>query len=144
MRKKEIILNRYNRQELLQQYNKYDLDMKKVRKLQVGDESKIHKPLFWRNDVINAWCISGAVGTCQDIDFGCENGYWIGIYDTEYYGRRFHCYCTAWGGMCSFKFEKFFKSKDIENINDLNTQIKLLENLNTLIDEGILLLPEKT
>ena len=34
--------------------------------------------------------------------------------------------------------------KDIENINDLNTQIKLLENLNTLIDEGILLLPEKT
>ena len=65
MRKKEIILNKYNRQELLQQYNKYDLDMKKVRKLRVGDESKIHKPLFWRNDVINAWCISGAVGTVK-------------------------------------------------------------------------------
>ena len=34
--------------------NKYNLTLKTARKLEVGDESKICEPLFWRNNVINA------------------------------------------------------------------------------------------
>lgn len=34
--------------------NKYNLTMKKIKKLKVGDEFKIKEPLFWRNNVINA------------------------------------------------------------------------------------------
>ena len=33
--------------------NKYNLTMKKIKKLKVGDESQIKEPLFWRNNVIN-------------------------------------------------------------------------------------------
>jgi len=39
--------------------NKYDLTMAKIRKLKITDRSQIGKPLFWRNDVIGAWCIVG-------------------------------------------------------------------------------------
>ena len=37
--------------------NKYNLTMAKIRKLKIADRSQIGKPLFWRNDVIGAWCI---------------------------------------------------------------------------------------
>lgn len=137
------ILKKYNSDELNKTYNKYDLDMKKVRKLQVKDDSKILPPLFWRNDVINAWCISGSIGSVSDFKYSSENSYWIGIYDTNYYGKRFHCYCTSWGGMCGYIFDVFFKPNDIENENDLNTQIELLSKINLLIDEGIIGLPEE-
>jgi len=39
--------------------NKYNLTMAKIRKLKIVDRSKVGKPLFWRNDVIGAWCIVG-------------------------------------------------------------------------------------
>lgn len=34
--------------------NKYNLTLKTARKLEVGDESKICEPLFWRNNAVNA------------------------------------------------------------------------------------------
>ena len=61
--------------------NKYDLTMAKIRKLKITDRSQIGKPLFWRNDVIGAWCIVGAAGSDMDIQFGTDNEFWIGIYD---------------------------------------------------------------
>ena len=68
--------------------NKYNLTMKKTNKLSVGDESKIKESLFWRNNVINAWCISGTVGTDKDIQYGTDNEFWICIYDKPYYNSR--------------------------------------------------------
>lgn len=43
--------------------NKYNLKPSDINKLIVNDRSKIKEPLFWRNDVINAWCISKSIGT---------------------------------------------------------------------------------
>ena len=35
--------------------NKYNLTMKKINNLKIGDESKICEPLFWRNNIVGAY-----------------------------------------------------------------------------------------
>ena len=57
--------------------NKYNLTMAKIRKLKIVDRSKVGKPLFWRNDVIGAWCIVGSAGNKMDVVFGTDNEFWI-------------------------------------------------------------------
>lgn len=120
--------------------NKYNLTMKKIHKLKVGDESKINEPLYWRNNVVNAWCISKSIGTDQDRRYGTDNEYWIGVYDKPYYNHRVHAHCNCWGGMGTYRFNKFYRDKDIEHENDLQTQEELLRTINMLIDEGILVI----
>ena len=61
--------------------NKYELTIKDIKKLKVGNRSLLCEPLFWRNNVINACCISGSSGTAADHRFGTDDGYWIGIYE---------------------------------------------------------------
>ena len=122
--------------------NKYNLTMKKINKLSVGDESKIKEPLFWRNNVINAWCLSKFIGTDRDVKYGANNDIWIGIYDKPYYNKRVHTRCDCFGGMCTYKFDKFYQEKDIENELDLKTQEGLLGTVNYLIDEGILVMED--
>lgn len=120
--------------------NKYDLTMAKIRKLKITDRSQIGKPLFWRNDVIGAWCIVGAAGSDMDIQFGTDNEFWIGIYDdnAKAYAGKFRVHLTSYSGMCGYKFNQFFREKDIENDNDLLIQEKFLSKINELIDLGIL------
>lgn len=120
--------------------NKYNLTMAKIRKLKIADRSQIGKPLFWRNDVIGAWCIVGAAGSDMDIQFGTDNEFWIGIYDdnAKAYAGKLRVRLTSYGGMCGYKFNQFFKEKDIENDNDLLIQEKFLSKINELIDLGIL------
>lgn len=59
--------------------NKYNLSFSDVKKLKVGDRSKVCEPLFWRNDVVNAWCISETtVKNSNDSRYGTYltgNGY---------------------------------------------------------------------
>ncbi|MDM0660060.1 hypothetical protein QTH47_13120 [Clostridium perfringens] len=38
--------------------NKYNLTMKDIRNLQINDRTQLKEPLFWRNHVVKAWCIS--------------------------------------------------------------------------------------
>lgn len=45
---------------------------------------------------------------------------------------------NCWGGMGKYEFCDFYNYKEIENERDLQTQEKLLEVLNMLIDEGVL------
>lgn len=120
--------------------NKYNLTMAKIRKLKIVDRSQVGKPLFWRNDVIGAWCIVGSAGSDMDIQFGTDNEFWIGIYDlnAKSYAGKFRVHLTSYGGMCSYKFNQFFREKDIENDNDLLIQEKFLSKINELIDLGIL------
>lgn len=118
--------------------NKYNLKHRDIPNLVILDRSRICKPLFWRNNVINAWCISGSVGSDADRKYGNDNEYWIGIYDKPYHGKMIRCYCNCWGGMGTYSFKEFFNMKEIENERDLQTQEKLLEIINELIDEGIL------
>lgn len=118
--------------------NKYHLKPTDINELVVNDRSKIKEPLFWRNDVINAWCISKSIGTDSDRKYCTDNSVWIGIYDKPYYRHEVHYYCTCWGGMGKYNFKKFFDYKEIETEKDLETQETLLQYINQLLDEGIL------
>lgn len=44
--------------------------------------------------------------------------------------------------MSTYKFNKFFRSEDIEYENDLKVQEDLLKTVNNLIDEGILVMED--
>ena len=110
--------------------NKYDLTIEKIKNLKVNDTSKFGEPIFWRNDVVNAWCISG--GTRY-------NSYWIGFYDNGTFRFTISCY----EDMCWYNFKEFYKIEEIEIIDDFLVQEMFLEKINYLIDEGILIFQEK-
>lgn len=117
--------------------NKYNLTIKKIKRLKVADRSQVHDPLFWRNNIIGAWCISESVGN----EFMCdENEYWIGIYDwnAPAYAGKFRISFSTYGGMCGYEFDKFFDEKDIDNEKDLEIQERFLAKINELIDCGVL------
>ena len=120
--------------------NKYNLTFADIKNLQILDRSKICEPLFWRNNVINAWCISeNTAKTFEDYEYGTYNEYWIGIYDEDKpVKNKIRVECSAYGGMCKYKFKHFFDYKDIETEEDLEIQEKLLSKVNQLIDMGIL------
>ena len=120
--------------------NKYNLTIAKLRKYKVINRTLVCAPLFWRNDVIGAWCICGFAGTESDRMFGTGNEFWIGIYDEDAksYAGKFRFYFTTYGGMCGYEFNQFFQEKDIQCENDLLIQEKFLEKINMLIDSGII------
>ena len=120
--------------------NKYNLNIKDCKKLIIADRTKVKEPLFWRNNVINAWCISGSAGTAADMQFGTNDSFWIGIYDEDAnaYAGKFKFYFTSYGDMCGYDFSEFYQQNDIKNANDLHIQEMFLEKINILIDEGIL------
>ena len=123
--------------------NKYNLTMKKIKKLKVGDEPRIKEPLFWRNNVINASCCTlERLGLIKIYSTALITGFWIGIYDKPYYNSRIRVYCNCLGGMSTYKFNKFFRFEDIEHENDLKVQEDLLKTVNNLIDEGTLVMED--
>ncbi len=117
--------------------NKYKLTMAKIKKLKIADRGQVHAPLFWRNEAINAWCITE---TTKNISMGDENSYWIGIYDEDApaYAGKFRANFSTYGGMCEYKFNIFFSKDDIECEEDLLIQEMFLNKINQLIDLGIL------
>ena len=116
--------------------NKYNLKPSDIRKMVVIDRQRLQEPAFWRNNVIHAWCLTGGAGKGL---YDSMNEYWIGFYDENapaYAGKtRFSVF--AYEGMCSYKFNTFYKPSDIENLADLEIQEKLLDRMNWLLDEGI-------
>ena len=123
--------------------NKYHLNPNDIKKAIILDEDRLHKPPFWRNDVIDAWCLSGGVG--KDWDGNFESEYWIAFYDKEAkaYAGTIRMSCTTYGGMYGYKFPSFFNPKDIDCELDLQLQEKLLQTYHWLIEEGILKFPER-
>ena len=120
--------------------NKYNLKPSDITKLKILDRTQIKEPLFWRNDVVRAWCISKSIGSRYDEKYGTDYTMWIGIYDEDarVYKNKIKFFCTCYGGMCSYDFASFFDEKEIENEYDLMTQETLLRTVNDLIDRGIL------
>ena len=114
--------------------NKYNLTIAKLKKYKILNRDLIKEPLFWRNNIINAWCINKIIGTNDDRYFGTDSEYWIGIYDNNKFKFNF----SSYGGMCDYVFSKFFKQEDIENYNDLKVQVEFLKEINELIDLGII------
>ena len=106
--------------------NKHNLTIAKIKKLRVLDREQLKRPLFWRNDVVKAWCISEEVGHPEFCD------------ETPAYAGKFKIQFWTCGGYFSYKFKKFFEEKDIENDDDLQIQIKFLAKINQLIDLGII------
>lgn len=111
--------------------NKYNLTISKAKKLHIKDRSKIKSPMFWRNDVISAWCI---------LKRDRDNEFWLGIYDEDakVYKGKIKFDFTSYDGMCGYNFKKFYHPEEIENEQDLRIQELALETFNQLIDEGIL------
>lgn len=120
--------------------NKYKLTFQDIKKLKIKDRSKLKEPLFWRNNVVSAWCISESTAkNSKDQRYGTYNDYWIGIFDEDAKRKKkLEVTCSAYGGMATYKFKKFFDYSEIENEMDLEIQEKLLAKVNLLIDEGIL------
>ena len=118
--------------------NKYNLKPKDIENAVILDYDRLHKPPFWRNDVIQAWCLSGGSG--KGLYGGWVDSYWIGFYDEDAksYAVKIRLNCTAMEEMCSYNFKKFFDYTEIENEIDLELQEKLLERINWLIDEEII------
>lgn len=124
--------------------NKYNLTFSDIKKLKIKDRSKLKEPLFWRNNVVKAWCISDTtIKNSKDSRFGTYNDYWIGIFDEDSTRKqKLVVKCSTYGGMASYNFKKFFDYSEIENEMDLEIQEKLLDKINFLIDEKILELIE--
>ena len=121
--------------------NKYNLKPKDIQKAVILNYDKLHKSPFWRNDVVQAWCLSETtIKNRKDDEYGCYNEYWIGFYDKDAksYAGKIRLSCYAYGGMCSYNFKKFFDPKEIDCEIDLEIQEKLLKRINWLIDEGII------
>ena len=121
--------------------NKYNLKPKDIQKAVILDYDKLHKSPFWRNDVVQAWCLSETtIKNREDDEYGCYNEYWIGFYDKDAksYAGKIRLSCSAYGGMCGNNFKKFFDPKEIDCEIDLEIQEKLLKRINWLIDEGII------
>ena len=120
--------------------NKYDLTPAKIRKLKY-DRSKIGEPVFWRNNVINAWCITrDTAKDGNDYTFGTYDSFWLGIYDdnAKSYAGKLRIDFDSWGGMMSYNFDTFYDELQIDNMMDLEIQEKALEILNQLIVDGVL------
>lgn len=121
--------------------NKYNLTMKDCKHLVVKNRNKICEPLFWRNNAIDAWCLSGSTArNSKDVEYCCYNDFWIGIYDDDAkaYAGKVRVTFSSYGGMCSYNFKNFYDYKEIENEDDLRVQEMFLETINMLLDEGVL------
>lgn len=124
--------------------NKYNLTLKDIRHL-IPDREKITKEPFWRNNVISAWCLSwNTAYNKYDVGYGLYDEYWLGVYDTDakIYAGKVRFYFSSFGGMCGYKITKFLKPDEIENKHDLEIQVKFLQRINELIDNGVFKLPE--
>lgn len=123
--------------------NKYNLKPKDIQKAVVLKPERLKEKPFWRNDVVQAYCLSGGAGTGFYGDW--IDSYWIGFYDADAkaHAGKIRLSCTAYEEMCSYNFKTFFNPKEMECLADLEMQEKLLSTLNWLIDEGIVEIPKK-
>ena len=122
--------------------NKYNLSPKNIPLLKVNRDLVNQENGFWRNDAIQGWCLSGSVGV--DKYPVCDaTEYWLGVYDKPKKNGDvkikydFSCY----SGMATYKFDKFFDEKDIENRDQYAIQYRFITKMNELIEKGVFILP---
>lgn len=118
--------------------NKYNLKPKDIEKAVILDYDRLHQSPFWRNDVVQAWCLTGGSGKGY-------YGYWMDEYlvcfydvDAKAYAGKIRLSCSAIEDMCNYNFERFYDYTEIDNEVDLELQEKLLERINWMIDEKII------
>ena len=121
--------------------NKYNLKPADIEKTIILKPERLKEKPFWRNNVVNAWCLSdNTAKTSADLNFGTYNEYWIGFYDNDAHKHAGEIILktSSYGGMCTYAFDSFFDYSEIENEIDLEIQEKLLSIINWLLDEKII------
>jgi hypothetical protein len=130
---------RYINLDLIEQYpNKYNLTPKNIKKLKVLDWEKLKKKT-WLNTVMSKSCWCHTEHSCTHMYYDYEDEFWIGFYEDGKIDFNFSCR----EGMCNYKFDKFYDSKEIENKDDLDIQVKFIKYMNELIDGGVISKPKK-
>jgi len=129
----------YMNLDLIEQYpNKYNLTPKNIKKLKVLDWENLKKKT-WFNKAMSKPCWCYTEHSCTMMCYDYEDEFWIGFYEDGKIDFNFSCR----EGMCRYKFDKFYDSKEIENKDDLDIQIKFIRYMNELIDNGVISKPEK-
>lgn len=123
--------------------NKYNLTPNSVMRLKVNRE-KVNESFFWRNNLINAWCISG--NTAKEADehkFGTYNSFLLYIFDkdSQAFPDQIILSFYEYGELSFYMFDKFYDFSTIKQESDLEIQEMFLEKINHLIDEGVLIIP---
>lgn len=123
--------------------NKYNLTVRDLKRLRVKNEEMIKEPLFWRNNVIQAWCMMETTAKSRN-DVSC-NTFWIGVYDKDAkaYAGKVRVTFSAYDDMCNYIFNNFYDYREIEREADLEIQERFLSRINYLLDNGILCLQEE-
>ena len=116
--------------------NKYNLTPKNIKKLKVLDWKKLKKKT-WFNKAMNKPCWCHLEHSCTKMCFDYEDEFWIGFYEDGKIDFNF----SSREGMCGYKFDNFYDSKEIENKDDLDIQVKCIRYLNGLIEDGIISKP---
>ena len=118
--------------------NKYGLTLKNIKDLKVNRELVNEENGFWRNEAIKGWCLSGAVGV-DDYPICDATEYWLGVYDKPKKDGsvKVECNFSCWSGMGTYKFDKFFDEKDIENRDEYAIQYRFIARMNDLIEKGV-------
>lgn len=129
--------NKYFDFYLMEKYpNKYNFTPKSLKKLKILDWERL-KQKTWLNKAMTSgtwWChLEGCQRENQKYDE--ENEFWIGFNENN---NEIDYYFTAFGGMCSYNFDKFYDMKFIENKYDMQVQVNAIKWLNMMIEEGIL------
>lgn len=113
--------------------NKYNIKPKDIKKLKVLDWNKL-KENTWFNQAMNKPCWCHLEGAGKDCFGESEDDFWIGFFEDGKIDFHF----SAYGGMCGYKFNEFYKAEEIENEFDMEIQVKAINYLNKLLDEKII------
>ena len=122
--------------------NKYHLTPKTIRKLRILDWDMLKK-VTWHNNAKKGswWCHLEGCQFPKSAVYNDTNEFWIGFNeDNNKIDYNFSCL----EGMCIYKFDEFYSIDGIGNTHDINVQVNAIRWLNTLIDMGVLGLPQET
>ncbi len=128
--------------ELIKQYpNKYDLTVESIQHLHIADWDRL-KTKTWHNDAMrdtgNWWChLEGCNKEGQK--YNDEDEFWIGFREED---NKISCRFSSYGGMCGYTFDEFYVGDSIENVYDMQVQVNVIRWINSMIDDGILALPQ--
>jgi len=129
-------MRKYIDYKLIKKYqNKYNLTPKSIKELKILDWDKLKKRTWHNNAMLsgNWWC--HLEGCSLNGSYCDESEFWIGFNEDN---GKIDCDFTCFGGMCGYKFDKFYDPSDIENYLDMNVQVNTIRWLNEMIDDGIL------
>ena len=130
--------NRYIDFNLIDKYpNKYKITPEKIKKLKILDWGKL-KERTWHNNAMlsgNWWChLEGSQKEGQPYNDE-DDEFWIGFNEDN---DKIEYDFTSYGGLCLYKFRKFYDGNTIENKYDMQVQANTIRWLNMMIDDGVL------